>query len=197
MKEDPDLAKTTLERLEKKLNEALAVLPKAAHPTLLKLKLFLLYGPKAKGGGRNNGLEYLRKNAPDFHEEYDPRWRSAVVIYCAENYGKQINDFWALKALVHEFAHAHHLEHWDENQPPEIRAAWEHADQLKLYRDVKDDEGKTHEKAYAIVNHLEYFAELSCIYFVGCNYRPATRQDLERYDPQGHAMIQKVWGLKK
>lgn len=197
LKEAPELAKKTLERLEKKLNEALAALPKTTHPTFLKLKFFLLYGPNAKGGGRNNGLEYLRKNAPDFHEEYDLRWRSAVVIYCAENYGKQISDFWALKAVVHEFAHAHHLEHWDENQPPEIRAAWENAEKSELYRNVKDESGKTIEKAYATANHLEYFAELSCMYFVGCNYPPLNRQDLEKYDPQGAAMVRQVWGLKK
>ena len=35
-------------------------------------------------------------------------------------------------------------------------------------------------KAYAATNHLEYFAELSCMYFVGCNYEPFDREAWER-----------------
>lgn len=193
--DDPALAKKALERLEKKLNQALTALPKATHPTLLKLDYFLMYGPKAKGGGRTNGLEYFRKGQPERHPNLDPRWESCVVVHSAENY-VQISDFWALKAVVHELAHAQHLENGPENQP-DIRAAWDNAEKLQLYRNVKDEKGKLHEKAYAATNHLEYFAELSCMYFVGCNYPPLNRQEFKKYDPEGYDMIQKMWGLKK
>lgn len=44
---------------------------------------------------------------------------------------------------------------------------------------------------------LEYFAELSCMYFVGCNYQPFNRKQLKDYDPVGYAMIQQMWKKKK
>jgi hypothetical protein len=40
-------------------------------------------------------------------------------------------------------------------------------------------------EAYATVNQLEYFAELSSMYFVGCNYQPSNRRELMLYDPTG------------
>jgi FimV-like protein len=189
----PAVAKQALERLEKKLPEALKALPEPSHANLKKLQVFLMYGPKAKGGGRDNGLEYFQKNAPENHKQLDSRWKSSVVIYCAENYVR-LSEFWALKALVHELAHAHQLEQWPEDQPDILRA-WDNATERGLYRGVKDDQGKKLDKAYAAVNQLEYFAELSCMYFVGCNYQPFNRKELKAYDPTGFAMIEKMWGV--
>lgn len=192
---EPALARRALARLEKKLGEALAALPRPAHARLEGLPIFLMYGPKAEGGGRDNGLEYFQKNAPEHHPNLDPRWGGCVVIYSAENY-LWLSDFWARKALVHEFAHAHHLEQWPEDQP-NILAAWRNAMKRGLYRGVKDDRGQKLDRAYAAVNQLEYFAELSCMYFVGCNYQPFTRAELKAYDPVGYALVEKMWGVKK
>jgi len=193
--DDPALAKEALARLDKKLAEAMKALPEPSRATLKKLRIFLMYGPKARGGGRDEGLDYIAKTEPEYYKQLDPRWADAVIIYCAENY-VQLSDFWALKALVHEFSHAHHLEQWPENQP-DILGAWQNAMKHHLYHGVKDDQGKTVEKAYAATNQLEYFAELSCMYFVGCNYQPFNRKELKAYDPVGYAMIEKMWGLKK
>jgi hypothetical protein len=190
----PDLAGEALARLGTRLAEALAVLPARSRPQLRKLPIFLLYGPEARGGGRDNGLEYFRKTAPEHSAHLDPRWKSCVVVYCAENY-LRLSEFWALKALVHEFAHAHHLEHWPEDRP-DVRQAWASAARRRLYRGVQDDQGRRREKAYAAVNHLEYFAELSCIYFVGGEYEPFDRQGLQTYDPAGCALVEKMWGLR-
>jgi hypothetical protein len=194
LSEAPDLAGQALARLRTKLAEAIAVLPARSRPILRKLPIFLLYGPQARGGGRDNGLEYFQKAAPEHSVHLDPRWKSCVVIYCADNYVR-LSEFWALKALVHEFAHAHHLERWPEDQP-EIRQAWARAGRRRLYRGVQDDQGRTRAKAYAAVNHLEYFAELSCLYFVGCEYEPFDRQGLQTYDPAGCALIETMWGLR-
>lgn len=195
LSDSPDLAKQALGRLEQKLGEAFAALPESSHDNLKKLQLFLMYGPNAKGGGRDNGLEYFQKNAPECYRTLDPRWGSSVVIYSAENY-VWISDFWALKALVHEFAHAHQLEQWPEDQP-DIYQAWEKAMSRGLYRNVRDEQGKTLEKAWATVNQLEYFAELSCMYFVGCNCQPFNRKELKTYDPTGYAVVEKMWGARE
>jgi len=48
---------------------------------------------------------------------------------------------------------------------------------------------------YAAQNQLEYFAELSAMYFVGCNYPPANRSELKAYDPAGYDMIERYWDV--
>jgi len=190
----PDVAQQARQRLEKKLVEALKALPDSSHARMKKLPFFLMYGPKSKGGGHDNGLEYFQKDAPKYDKRLDPLWSSSVAVYCAENY-VQITDFWALKAVVHEFAHAQQLEQWPEDQP-DILQAWKNAMKLGLYQKVKNDRGKTVPKAYAAVNQLEYFAELSCMYFVGCDYQPFNRKELKSYDPVGYAIIEKMCALK-
>ncbi len=190
--ETPDVVERALDRLKEKRSEVLAVLPKRARDRLVNVPVFLMYGPKAKGGGRNNGLDYFQKNAPDFHQKLDRRWRDVIVVYCAQNY-VNISDLWALKALFHEFAHAYQLEQWPEEQPDILRA-WENARNKELYRYVLDVETKKRlERAYALTNQLEYFAELYCMYFVGCNYEPSGRNQLKDYDPVGYKMIRKMW----
>ncbi|HTU93597.1 MAG TPA: hypothetical protein VMF69_26185 [Gemmataceae bacterium] len=192
--ESPAVARLAQARIKVMLAKALAALPEPSRANIKQLPIYLMYGPKARGGGRDNGLEYFQKDAPKHHKHLDLQWKSCMVIYCADNY-VHISDFWALKALVHEFAHAYHLEQWPEKQPDILRA-WDHAVEQGLYRNVMDDSGKRIDKAYALVNQLEYFAELSCMYFVGCQYQPFTRKELKAYDPVGYAMMQKMWHVK-
>jgi len=106
--EAPQIVAKALERLKSERTRALAALPAKASKQLDRIPFFLMYGPNAKGGGRNNGLEYYQKNAPRQHPELDRRWGDAIVTYCAQNY-VEISDLWAQKALLHEFAHAYQL----------------------------------------------------------------------------------------
>jgi hypothetical protein len=68
---------------------------------------------------------------------------------------------------------------------------------LHAYRKDTDDARKRIQNAYALVNQLDYFAELSCMYFVGCQYQPFNRKELRAYDPIGYEMIQKMWRVKE
>ncbi len=97
----PDIASQAQLRLKVMLGKMLTLLPELSRARLKKLPIYLMYGPKAKGGGRDNGGEYFQKDAPKHNKNLDPRWRSCVVVYCAENYAK-LSDLWALKVLVHE-----------------------------------------------------------------------------------------------
>jgi DTW domain-containing protein YfiP len=124
---------------------------------------------------------------------FDPRWASGIIIYRAEQYTK-IPDFWAIKVPLHELAHAHHLEQWADDQE-DILNAWKNAVKQGLYRNVKDDQVKKFDKAYAVENQLEYFAELSCMYFGKGNYQTFNREELKAYDSVGYAMIEKMWGI--
>lgn len=191
--EDPVTAKATLVRVEKKLGEIAALLPPATLPDLRKLKVFILYGTKAKAGGRDSGLEYFRTDAPTHHHWLDARMGRSIVIFNAANYLK-LTEQWALKSLVHEFGHAQHLEHWPEDHP-NIYDAWKAAVKAGRYQTVCEEDKDTHFPNYAAQNHLEYFAELTAMYFVGANYFPRDRAGLKAYDPAGYALIEKLWGV--
>lgn len=193
--EAPTVASKALRRLQGNLDKAFRLLPKSSHPVLLEVKWYMLYGPKSRGGGHDNGLEYCARNAPRYRQNLDERWSNCILVHCADNYAK-ISNLWALKAVLHELGHAHHKENWAERQE-DIMLAWQAAMDRKLYLNVRDDKGKLIPKAYASVNQLEYFAELTAIYFGRCNYAPFRRAELEKYDPIGYAMIEKMWGLSE
>lgn len=188
---EPAVARRAVDRLAKNIGRALDVLPDHASFGLRNIRYYLMYGPKAPGGGRDNGLEYIHPQNAARRVDLDPRWGDSIVVYCAQNY-VSLSDLWAIKAIVHEFAHAYQLHDWPEDQP-EILAPYRAAMARGLYRNVKDVNGKLLEAAYATTNQLEYFAELSCMYFVGCNYKPFDRSELKAYDPAGFAMIERFW----
>jgi hypothetical protein len=57
------------------------------------------------------------------------------------------------------------------------------------------EEGSSDYKYHAAQNHLEYFAELTAIYFVGADYFPKDRAGLKACDPDGYALVEKLWGI--
>lgn len=191
--ETPEMAQKAIQRLSTNRAKVLERLPVATRERLAALEWFLLYGSKAEGGGWDTGLEYFQHHAPQHYAHIDPRWGNAITVYSADNYAR-ISDLWALKVVVHELAHAYHLTQWPERQA-DILQAWEHAVELGLYCGVEGDDGQAVDQAYAVVNQLEYFAELSCMTFAGCQYYPFNRAQLKTYDPAGFAMIVKMWGL--
>lgn len=190
-----ELAKKALKRLGRNIDLALTLFPRHSHEHLEKQQFWLLYGPKSQLGGHGNGLAYFRPGSPKFDEKRHEDWNSAVVVYHAQNYAS-ISDLWALKSVMHELGHAYQLEQWPEKEP-HILAAYENAMKEKLYLNVKTEKGKTIEKAYATVNQLEYFAELTCMHFGECNYGPRKRVDLRSYDPVGYEMIRRMWKIGK
>ncbi|MCA9145664.1 MAG: hypothetical protein H6821_03435 [Planctomycetaceae bacterium] len=191
--EAPAVAQQAAMRLNLNIERALAILPKESRGLLEALPWYLMYGPNAQGGGKDNGLAYFQRDSPKHNSLLDEKWGSAFVVHCAPNYC-QLSDFWALKSVLHELAHAYQLEQWPEKQL-EILEAWQAAMDQGLHHGVQNDKGELLDRSYAATNQLEYFAELTCMYFVGCNYRPSNRRELNAYDPAGFAMIERMWGL--
>lgn len=193
LQKEPQLARRSLVRLKKNIDLALEILPVHSHPYVAKQQFWMMYGPKATAGGLPSGLAYFRPGSPEFDRKRDERWNSVVVVYDAGNY-VSLSDLWALKAVLHELAHAYQLEQWPEKEPT-ILAAYDNAMSQNLYRHVKNDKGGTFERAYAIQNQLEYFAETSCMFFARCNYQPCHRGELKEYDPVGYQMIRRQWKI--
>jgi Mlc titration factor MtfA (ptsG expression regulator) len=100
---------------------------------------------------------------------------------------------------LHELAHAYH------NRTVrmsfgnlEIKAAYEKAKASGKYERVerKDSEGRSHmDRAYAMTNPQEYFAECSEAFFSRNDFFPFTREELKAHDPEVFALLGRLWGL--
>ena len=97
---------------------------------------------------------------------------------------------------LHELAHAYHDQVLDfENK--DIVAAYNHAKVTGSYDKVErrngDGRPNTFEKAYAMTNHMEYFAESTEAFFSRNDFYPFTRADLHKHDPMMEKLLQRIW----
>ena len=191
LKGDPVLYRSSLNKLNVVLDDIFSILPLRPSQELSDLTIFLMWGKNSPDGGRKSGMSYIRKGEPANYSYLDPGWEHSLVIYSAENL-MYLNNLWSRKAIVHELSHAWHITNWPERHPP-IYGPWIRTQQSNRYQNVQDIKGKTIKNAYARKNQLEYFAELSAIYFVGGNYYPYNRKRLEMYDPEGYGMVKTLW----
>lgn len=99
---------------------------------------------------------------------------------------------------LHELAHAYHhqfVERGFGNAP--IKAAYESAQASGKYNRVerRDAEGRrTLDRAYALVNPQEYFAETTEAFFAKNDFFPYNREELKQHDPEMFALLAKLWG---
>ena len=189
--QDPVLAAKAQAKIEAKLKEIRQILPSHTLARLQKVPIFFLYGEKSTHGGRPDGAEFFAQNAPDHNKSLDPRMGGAIVVYSAKHFC-EMTEFGATKVLIHEMAHAWHLTQWVENKS-DIVFAYQTAMDKTLYRNVRTAKGSTLPEAYAAVNHLEYFAELSCVWFCGSDHFPFDGGDLKLYDPSGYQLMKRLW----
>lgn len=194
VRDAPDVAQKALIRLHANIDKVLKKYPAHATADLSAIRFYIMHGPDAVGGGRPSGMAFIRDKQPERKNHLDLAWSNSIIVYSGKNYAT-ITDLWAQKGVAHEMAHAYHLHRWPEKQP-EILAAYKAAMDRKLYQKVRNNKGGTTEKAYATVNQLEYFAELSCMYFFECNYEPTNKRKLKLYDPNGYDMIEEMWAVR-
>ncbi len=193
-----ELADMAVKRTEKSLNQILAFLPSHALPVLSKLRIVILEGPTSPGSGWDNGMRYISQSGAGDERvtDVDARWGHTIVIHCATSHANQ-SEFWVIKPLLHELAHAYHLSRWGDRgeAPAALEQAWRNAKATGLYRNLRDTENPsvTYSEGYALANLREYFAELTVMYFSRCNYGPQSREELKRYDPAGYAVVEKMW----
>jgi len=93
--------------------------------------------------------------------------------------------------LLHELAHAYYDMSPVAMQQEAIKA-YKAAVAGKKYESVPYINGGKL-KHYALNNEFEYFAECTEAYFGKNDYYPFNRSDLEKFDPQGYAMIKWFW----
>ena len=100
--------------------------------------------------------------------------------------------------MLHELTHGYHDRELGFDQP-EIIAAYQRARDSGSYDEVKRFNGRSTvlDKAYAMTNHKEYFAEITEAYFGRNDFYPFDRNELKTHDSQGYEVVEKVWGLSK
>lgn len=101
--------------------------------------------------------------------------------------------------VLHELAHSFHDRVLSFDQP-DILSAYKKALESKSYDKVERWHGvtgrpNTIERAYAMTNHKEYFAEVTEAYFGRNDFFPFTREELEKHDPEAVKVLQKVWNV--
>jgi hypothetical protein len=93
--------------------------------------------------------------------------------------------------VLHELAHAYHDQVLS-YQEPRIIEAYERARKSGKYDNVLRNNGHR-ERAYAMTDNHEFFAELSEAYFGTNDFFPFTRDDLKAFDPGSLAVVERAW----
>lgn len=171
--------------MTRQLQEVARVLPAEALAALRKVRIWVEWDQKPDGAAEfHPSAQWLEEHG------YNPEKAGGVEISNARNFVR-----WSAAAqpcmVLHELAHAYHFLVLGEAQP-DIAAAYRQAVERKLYDQVAYV-GGGQQKAYALTNDKEYFAELSEAYFGKNDFYPFTRVELERHDPVGFQVLRKLW----
>jgi dipeptidyl-peptidase-4 len=97
---------------------------------------------------------------------------------------------------LHELAHAYHDRFLSFDQPDILRQfqiARDNRSYQVVERRLGGNRPNTREKAYAMTDHKEYFAEVTEAFFSENDFFPFRRDQLEKHDPGVVEVLKKVW----
>lgn len=190
----PEATELALKLLRKQLDEIVRVVPDPAVAELRRVPLYFSPAyPDSNGGAEfHPGAEWLKEHGRD------PVMVKAVEftnILIFEQETRRMPNF-----ALHELAHAYHnlvLKEGFGN--PQIAEAFRSAKESGKYDKVERRHGvadrTTFERAYAMSNPMEYFAETSEAYFAGNDFFPFTRSQLKDHDPEMFELLTELWGV--
>lgn len=183
--EDKELGDRALELARAQLYHINRALPAKALAKLHTVKIWLDREAKQfPGCVYHPSADWLRENG------FDPQKAQSVHIANATNFLNWSYDQPAM--ILHEMAHAYHHQVLGYDYP-DIQNAYRRAVESKAYESVLYCRGGM-QKAYALNNDQEYFAELSEAFFSVNDYYPFVRAEIEQIDPEMFAVLKKVWG---
>ena len=185
-----------LELLKKMLDEIIRVVPGAAVVELQKVPLYFSppYPGKRGGAEFHPDAGWLRDHGRD------PIMAKGVEFSGIANFEQEMNRM--PNFALHELAHAYHnrvVRGGFDNA--EIKTAYEHAKASGKYDRVERWHGNgkpnTFERAYAMTNPMEYFAENSEAFFSRNDFFPFTREEMKEHDPEMFAVLERLWDEPK
>ena len=181
-----------LDVLDKQLEDITKGVPKAAVAKLQRVPLY--FNPEYPGvrptAEYHPGAGWLRKQGRD------PDMAQAVEFTNLRTYHAEANRMpWF---VLHELAHAYHDRELPEGfSNPDIAKAYARAKESgeydKVERHLGNGRPNRFEKAYAMTNPMEYFAEATEAYFGRNDFAPFTRDELKKHDPDMEGLLGKLW----
>lgn len=187
--EHADVSRQALTLLETKLAEIRKLIPEEKLKPLMSIKFWVEWEADKKGAAvSHHSVEWLKSNG------YNPEKVSCVEISNVRHFIAWTREAQPMM-ILHEVSHIfHHRVLGADNR--DIKEAYDHAVKSGSY-DKVDYYNGTKQRAYALNNASEYFAEISEAYFGKNDFFPFTREDLKTFDPVGFALMEKVWGERK
>jgi hypothetical protein len=182
-----ELGNQVLRLLKAKLYEAERVLPAKACEELRGVPIWLGVDDGGASGAEYHwsSREALRANG------YNPDKAKSIEIGNASRFLRWTLDQPAL--LLHELAHAYHDQVLGQDHEG-IAAAFRAAVEEGRYETVLQFDGRE-DRAYALENDSEYFAEGTEAFFGTNDAYPFVRAELLRHDPKLFEVLQEVWGV--
>jgi beta-mannosidase len=172
--------------LESQLAAIARVVPAGPRSALKNVWIWVEWEKKKNGAAEfHPSAEWLKQNG------YNPEKAGHIELSNTRNFVRWSRDAQPWMVL-HELAHAYHHLVLGENHAG-IEAAYKQAVDRKLYDSVAYCKGGK-QRAYALTNAKEYFAELSEAYFGRNDFFPFTHDELKRHDPAGFRLMEEVWG---
>jgi hypothetical protein len=189
LEEQPESTAHALELLRRQLAEIIRVVPAAAAQELQRVPLWVSpeypgVPPKAEfhpdaGWLRDHGRDPAMAGGVEF---------TNVRVFAAETRRMPV-------LVLHELAHAYHHRVLGFDHAG-IKAAYEKAKAGGKYDRVErqDSEGRrTFDRAYALTDPQEYFAECTEAFFGRNDFFPFTRDELKQHDPEMFELLGKLW----
>ena len=188
--EQKDDTEKMLQLLTAQLKGIIRVVPAHAVERLQKVPLWI--SPEYPGvkprAEYHPGAAWLRANGRD------PVMVKSVEFTDVRNFEREVIRMPVV--VLHELAHAYHDQVFGFDHA-EIKAAYEHAKASGSYDKVErwfgNGRPNTFERAYAMTNPQEYFAETTEAFFGRNDFFPFTRDELEKHDPEMFKLLQKLW----
>ncbi len=181
-----------LNLLEKQLDEIVKVIPASAVAELRKVPLWFSpeYPGVAPKAEYHPDAGWLKENSRDTAMARGVEFTNVRIF---ERETARMPNF-----ALHELAHAYHDRFLPDGfANAEIAAAFENAKAKGLYENVERTfgDGRTSkERAYAMTNPMEYFAECTESYFVKNDFYPFDREALKKHDRRMTELLKKLWG---
>ena len=181
-----------LSLLEVQLRAIVKDLPPSVIPKLREVPLW--FSPPYKDFGQraeyHPGADWLRDNGRNPAMVKGIEFTN-IPSFAAET--RRMPNF-----ALHELAHAYH-DRVIGFENPEIFNAWAAAKASGKYERVKrrdSDGNERDDRAYALTDHKEYFAECTEAYFSKNDFFPFTKPELAAHDPRALRVLERIWNVQ-
>lgn len=168
----PETEAEVLAVLKPILKEMKEILPEHCIKLAKKknLKFFIMYDRF----NSRKGMSYIRNNQSNWDRGITKQMNISIIIHNPKNFASSLKED-ARHNIIHEIAHFYHLENYGASYEP-------------IWRCFLLNKRK-YEGQYAAVNHMEYFAETSALFFS----RP---YQLAKDDPFTTELLRGLWKKK-